>query len=141
MKRVVIKEELVALTGDWLSAAILDKLLCLSERTREIDDYLEKERRKAESGGWHDIVDALDQIPPRQGWTYKTLSELVEELVQCAAGNSIRLRIKELVDKGFLQERNNPHDALDRTLQYQPNVTFIQQELAKLGYVLEGYRR
>jgi len=140
LKRVVVKEELVALTGDWLSAMILNQFLYWSERTKDTDDYLKEERKRAESGGYYDTLEALDKIPLVHGWIYKKSSQLAEELMGCASEDTIRRRIRKLVSMGFLQERRNPRYRWDRTLQYRPDLVFIQQELEKLGYALEGYK-
>ena len=140
LKRSIVKEELVALTGDWLSAAILNQFLYWSERTKDTDDYVKEEKRRAEAAGLEDTLEALNRIPLRHGWIFKKSSQLAEELVHCASEDTIRRRIKTLVKQGLLDERRNPYYAWDRTLQYRPNRVLIQQELEKMGYALEDYQ-
>ncbi len=49
LKRVVIKEELVALTGDATKAIILNQLLYWSQRTRDFDKFLDEEKSRCDA--------------------------------------------------------------------------------------------
>ena len=128
LKRAVIKEELVALTGDALSALILNQLLYWSERVRDFDAFIEEEKRR---GG-------DPNIELTNGWIYKSASELGEELMMGVSDATIRRRLDDLVAAGYLDKRESPHK-WDRTSQYRPNIYNIQRDLADQGYVLDGY--
>jgi len=128
LKRVVIKEELVALTGDGLSALILNQLLYWSERVRDFDEFIEEEEQR---GG-------DPNVEPTRGWIYKTASELGEEIMLGVSGRTVQRRLDDLVEAGYIDRRESPHK-WDRTLQYRPNIYAIQRGLARLGYVLDGY--
>ena len=128
LKRAVIKEELVALTGDALSALILNQLLYWSERVRDFDAFIEEEKRR---GG-------DPNIELTNGWIYKSAAELGEELMMGVSDATIRRRLDDLVAAGYLDKRESPHK-WDRTSQYRPNIYNIQRDLADRGYVLDGY--
>lgn len=131
LKRVVIKEELVALTGHYIEALILNQFIYWSERTKDFDKFIDEERQRN--------PDAKIEVEPRHGWIYKSADELSDELMLGSAPATIRRYLGKLVEKGFLQERNNPNHAWDRCLQYRPDVNKIQIELHNLGYPLDGY--
>lgn len=130
LKTAVIREELVALTGHFMSALILNQFIYWSERTRDTDQYLQEEQRRMKTD---------TAIQPTHGWIYKNAQELSDELMLDCTAVTIRKYIKPLVESGYLDERTNPLHHWDRTLQYRPNMVKIQTALGQLGYSLEGY--
>lgn len=128
LKRVVIKEELVALTGDALSALLLNQILYWSERVQDFDAFIAEEKRR---GG-------DPNIELTNGWIYKSAPELGEEIMMDVSTATIRRRLEELVEAGYLDKRESPAK-WDRTYQYRPNIYTIQRDLAGLGYALDGY--
>lgn len=130
LKRAVIKEELVALTGDWLKAVILQQFLYWGERVSDFDAFILEERlRKNEP-----------DIELTHGWIWKSAKELKDEImVTPLSEDTVRRRMAELVESGWLEERNNPYHRWDRTLQYRPSIQRIQRDLQALGYALEHY--
>lgn len=130
LKRVVIKEELVVLTGGTLSALILNQFLYWSERVRDFDRFIEIEKAQRRDGD--------PNVEPTGDWIDGSISELKEALMINDSEATIRRRISALVDAGYLEKRQSP-DKWDRTLQYRPNISNIQQALLDMGYVLEGY--
>lgn len=133
LKRSVIKEELVELTGDFKKAVILNQMIFWSERVNDFDEFIEEERNRMESHG-EDLTMRL-----QNGWIYKSAEELSEETMLGLSPKNMRSHIKELVKNGWLDERTNPHYKWDRTKQYRVNIVKIQRDLYKLGYALENY--
>lgn len=133
LKRAIIKEELVALTGDFTKAVILNQFIYWSERVRDIDKFIEEEIRRLNTEGMD------SNISKQHGWIYKTAEELSEETMLGLSPSTIRRHVKVLVEKGWLSERKNPKYKWDNTLQYRPNIIKIQKDLHSLGYSLEGY--
>lgn len=133
LKRAVIKQELVELTGDFVKAVILNQLLYWSERVKDVDRYIEEERQRCamEGKGF--------SAQPTHGWIYKSSEELSEETMLKKAPSSMREHIKFLVKNEWLSQRTNPDHPWDRKLQYRVNIAKVQQDLEKLGYPLEGY--
>ncbi len=132
LKTAVIKEELVALTGNWRKALILNQFIYWSQhRGSQIDTqrFWEEERLRNE----------LDLQSFEHGWIYKKASELIDELMLDITPVTIRQDIQALVEMGLLDQRPNPDDRLDRTLQYRPNIMNIQYALQCLGYSLDRY--
>lgn len=136
MKReriAVLREGLLALTGNVNAAIILNQLIYWAECKAEADKMYAKELAAfAKEGG-------EVNFEPSYGWIYKSSAELSEETMLGLSPSNIRKFIKQLVEKGFIAERRNPEFKWDRTLQYNVNLVFIQKELHKLGFNLAGY--
>lgn len=134
LKRIVIKEELVELTGDFRPAIILNQFIYWTERMKDTDKYIEEEINRASK---EDIKVDIDKS---YGWIYKTSEDLVNETMLGMSVATMRKYIKQLVEAGFLNERKNPKYKWDKTMQYRVDIYKVQLELAKLGYALEGYK-
>ena len=134
LKRVVIKEELVALTGDYRPALILNQFIYWIERMYDADKYIKQEKERALK------EDLTVDINETCGWIYKTAEELSEELMIGMSKSTIGRYIKQLVEAGYISQRTNPKYKWDKTLQYRVNLYKVQLDLAKLGYALEGYK-
>jgi len=128
-KVVVIREELVALTGHWLDAVILNQLIYWSQKTRDYDEFLEEERTR----------DPSKDIELTHGWIFKSADELGDELMVGVSSTTILRHINNLTEAGYLDKRRNPRCKWDRTWQYRPNIIRVQNDLMAIGYVLSGY--
>ena len=127
LKRVVIKEELVELTGDYRPALILNQFIYWSERMKDTDRYILEENERA-------LKEQSEvSIEESKGWIYKTAEELNEELMVGMSKATIGKYINQLVEVGYLSKRNNPKYKWDKTLQYRVNLVKIQTDLGKLG--------
>jgi len=133
LKRAVIKEELVVLTGDFVKAVLLNQFIYWSERIRDFDKFIEEERKRMEMGGQE------ANFEKQNGWIYKTAEELSEEAMLGMSPKTIRVHITELTKNGWLDERRNLKYKWDRTLQYRVNIKKILSDLESLGYALENY--
>ena len=139
LKRAIIKEELVALTGDFKSAIVLNQMLYWSERTKDAKTFLkeEEERLKISLGKEFNEEYILDDF--KHGWIYKSSEELSNECMINASVSTIRRYLKQLIENGWVDERRNPKYKCDKTMQYRVNIYKIQSDLFKIGYVLDGY--
>jgi hypothetical protein len=133
LKRVIIKEELVILTGNFKSAILLNQMIYWSERVNDFDKFIEEEAERTIKDG------KTLEIEPSNGWIYKTSEELSEETMIGLSASNMRKYLKELISNGWLDERTNPVHKWDRTMQYRVNIVKIQKDLLELGYNLEGY--
>ena len=129
-KCVVIREELVALTGDYKRAIVLGQLIYWSERVRDCRLYREEEQRRICSGEEGELT---------HGWFYKKADHLAGETMMGVKSKAMREHLKYLVGQGWLFERRNPSDKMDRTLQYRVNLINLIQDIEKLGYAVERY--
>lgn len=144
LKRAVIKEELVAITGDFISALILNQFLYWSERIDFVDKYIKEEGERENTYGQNpDGTYAKENINYNsllsQGFVYKKASELNEELMLNLSEVSIRKYIKALVLKGFLIQRTNPKYKWDKTFQYRVDLLKVRESLDIRGCSLDGY--
>ena len=133
LKRAIIKEEYIAITGDYPKAVILNQFIYWSERIKDFDDFIHQENKRAVEHG-------LEEQELTCGWIYKSAEELSDETMLGLSVASMRSHIKVLIDYGFISERNNPKYKWDRTKQYRVNLVEITKALIEKGYVLEGYK-
>ncbi|WP_280770663.1 hypothetical protein [Salipaludibacillus daqingensis] len=128
-KRSVIKEELVKLTGDYKLAIILNQMIYWSEHYRCFDKFI------AEAKRWYE--DSESDLT--RGWFYKTEEELAEETLINIDQSSIRGLVDQLVEAGWLEERNHSIMPFDDSKEYRVNLRNIQKDLNRMGCYLEGY--
>ena len=134
LKRVVIKEELFALTGDTIETIILSQFLYWMDRVKDFDKFIKEEKQRSLDDG-----NSIN-IELQNGWVYKKASELVDECMLNVSEVTVRRYIQNLCKKGYLESRKNPSHKWDKTLQYRVNMKFIISEIKKLGYnCLGGY--
>ena len=97
--RMVLKEELFAITGCLEEAMILNQMCYWSERMKDIDKFLEEE-----------YTMLVDHVPVlSHGWIYKSASELVEEMFGAISEKTMNRVLDRLVKKNFLRRRMNPN--------------------------------
>lgn len=133
LKRAVIKEELIAITGNFIDAVILNQFIYWSERVKDFDEYIKQENDRATKCGQNpqDLTG---------GWIYKTADDMSSETMLGLSASNMRLHIKTLEKLGFISERTNPKYKWDRTKQYRVNLNEIFASLAEHGYTLDGYQ-
>lgn len=133
LKRAVIKEELIAITGDFVDAVILNQFIYWSERVKDFDEYIKQENDRAKKCGQNpqDLTG---------GWIYKTADDMSSETMLGLSASNMRLHIKALEKAGFISERTNPKYKWDRTKQYRVNLNEIVLALTEKGYTLDGYQ-
>ena len=133
LKRSVIKEELVALTGDYIKAIILNQFIYWSERVHDFDHFVVEEQQRMKNEG------LTLNMQPTNGWIYKSAEDLIGETMLGISAATIGRHIQVLVDKGYLLWRHNPEHRWDRTKQYRIDFVKTRTDLANIGYSLEGY--
>lgn len=109
LKRVIVKEELMALTGNVNEAIVLDQLIKWSKK-----DCCLTESQSC--------------------WIRKTSAEMLDEIMFAVSRKTVDRAFKSLVDKKIVNRRKSPHDKFDHAWQYQINLIFIKSELLNMGY-------
>lgn len=139
LKRIVITEEFMKLTGDPVSAAILQQMLFWYEIVRENDNEIREQIKTFEKLGNTEKVNSLKgQI--RDGWFYKTAKELAEDdLMGYTSRSTAGERLQKFEELGFLESAKLSPMGMDRKKYFRVNIPKIQEELNKIGYNLEGY--
>lgn len=122
LKVAVLRESLYELTGDTWAALLLNQFVYWSARTKDTDAYIREEKARE-----HDA-----DIELMHGWVYKTADEVADEIMASVSVATIRRRLDELVEKGWLERRKNPKYKWDRTYQYRANIRDIEAELQEL---------
>ena len=129
LKRAVIKEEYVEITGNYITALILNQFVYWSERVKDFDNMLKEEKEMAKKDGIDINLDF------KCGWIYKKTEELSEELMLGTSKSTMRQHIKKLIEMELITERRNPNYKWDRTLQYRVNFSKINEMLKDKGYL------
>lgn len=137
LKRAVIKEELVSLTGDFKKAIVLNQMIYWSERVKDFDKFISEEQERSKLAGIEREEKELNN-----GWIYKKAEELAEETLMKVNKSTMSRCLDSLVKSGWLDRRRNPNPRFgyDKTYQYRVNLVQIQKDLNKSGYPLEGYK-
>jgi len=135
LKRAVVKEELVALTGDIESALILNQFIYWSERVKDFDKFIMEEAEVRE-------MECLEKpnIQLLKGWIYKDMEELKSEIMLSCSTVTIGRKLSKIVDSGWLDRRTNPEHKWDKRYQYRVNLNKIALDLYELGYALQDYK-
>lgn len=136
LKRALIKEEFVTLTGNGERAIILNQFDYWAHRTYDIDEYLEQEIAR------HDNPEAINLLEKTKtnGWIYKSAKEMLTEIMLPLSEKTARRHLVYLVEHGWLQERDSPDNKWDKTKQYRYNVIKVQKDLLALNLPLEGWK-
>ena len=120
LKRIVIKEEFVAITGNYIDAILLSQLLYWSERVRDFDLFIKQEQIE-------------NEIEPKYGWIYKSYVELSNETMIGLSPSNVKKHLEKLIELGIISTRQNKNK-WDRRKEYTINLIAIQNELLKNGY-------
>ena len=129
LKRAVIKEEFVALTGDLVSAIFLNQLLYWTERVKDVDAYIVEEKARGKGA----------DIDLMHGWIYKKAEELISETMVTISPSTARRRLEDLANLGIIECRTNPNNGWDKVLQYRVKLVELSSALYAKGFALEGY--
>ena len=92
LKRIVIKEEFVAITGNYIDAILLSQLLYWSERVRDFDLFIKQEQIE-------------NEIEPKYGWIYKSYLELSNETMIGLSPSNVKKHLEKLIELGFISTR------------------------------------
>lgn len=137
LKRAVIKEELVAITGDYIEAIILGQMMYWAERVNDFDLFIKEENERVIKYSVGEEQPQLKEL--LHGWIYKKASELKDEIMLPDSEKTVNRKLCSLVEKGYLERRNNPVIKYDRTYQYRVNYENIFTEMIKKGYMPQDY--
>lgn len=133
LKRAVIKEELVELTGNYIQAVLLNQFIYWTDRIKDYDQYVMEEKERMQQEG------KTVEFPLSYGWIYKKADALSEETMLGLNEKTIRIHLKQLIKMGYIEQRRNPNYRWDRTYQYRVNLTKIIRDLNRIGFHLERY--
>lgn len=136
LERIILKEELVALTGHSYTALILEFLMKKCSQKEDFRDYLLEERKRVAEGNLESAENLLF------GWLDQTV--MVKQL-----GGLLKLddgllnKYTELLYKNcWLQERNSQSlkgDSYTSAAQWRVDLVRILKNLLSMGYILQDY--
>ena len=113
-RRVIVKEEIVAITGDMNLAIVLSQLLDLSKCVNKNDDL---------KNGVTCELDGCDV------WMSITANNLLDKCLLNMSDRSMRTYLNKLCDMGFISSRRNHLCKFDTTMQYMVNADNILQAI------------
>jgi len=127
--KVVIREDLVALTMDYRAAVILNQLIYWTRRVHDFDKFIQEEyNRNPECN-----------VAYRYGWIIKTAQDLADETMLGLSRQTIRSILKSLIEVGFIEESYLEDNKWDKSTKYRLNLVNLQESLFKLGYPLNDF--
>jgi hypothetical protein len=100
LKRV-IREEYIALTGNYVRAVLLHQLEFRQKCAFDLDAYIAEEGERLAQGG------VTATIHPENGWFYKKATELAEEAMLGLDEMTIRRHVRFFIGRGRIDERRN----------------------------------
>lgn len=127
---ILIREELITLTGDPRTAAILGQFLYWCQRVPDFDLYMEEEKKSSSNCKVF-----------QHGWFNKTTQEFMEETMLCGSIMTFHRYLNFLVDRGWIQSRIDPHNKWDRSTQYRVNLRKLCGDLREHGYTPPGFAK
>lgn len=138
VKKAVIREDYLAITGDMTEALLLNQLIYWSDRMYDTDAYIAEERDRQRTAG-----QTQADFPLTHGWIYKSAEAFKDETMTNDSPRTISRKLDSLVAKGFLSRRHNPKTNMkfDRKYQYRVDFVGVIAALEAAGYVLEGYAK
>lgn len=111
---------------------------------------------------WQDIVDRMDrnnyealqaakkmgderqaeelEKQMRYGWFWKSAQEMTEEIMHVASRQTVNNRMNELTKPKYLFKKH-PDKGGNRSNWWQVNLTKINEDLMKKGYMLHGWHQ
>ncbi len=129
LRVVVLREELVALTGDPYQAMALNQFLYWTERVHDFDKFLEEEYERNPDCN----------VELRHGWIVKRSKDLIKELMLNISEVTMRRIIASLVKNGWLEQTRRQDGRWNNTLCYRVNIKKVQIDLFDLGFPLNGF--
>lgn len=133
--RTQIKEELVAITGDFRAAAILHKMFEWIADGQVVDDYIQELNESRQSRGRPPY-----KIPMIEGWIRVAVQELADALM-IGARSTITKSLESLVEDGFLRTRASRLGPTDRAREYRPDPHVIIAALSDAGFTPQAFLR
>ncbi|EKE10504.1 MAG: hypothetical protein ACD_16C00019G0002 [uncultured bacterium] len=125
---LMIQGELIALTGDPRTAAILGQLLYWNQQVNDFDLYIEEERNSSSKN--HVF---------QHGWFCKSTLALMEETMLRVTIATFRRYLSFLTDREWVQTRRNSQNRWTGGRQYRVNLRKLSSDLQKKGYSLSGF--
>ncbi len=128
LQLILVREELLTLTGNPRTAAILGQFLYWSQRVPDFDRFLAEEKNFS------------SKCPVfEHGWFYKTVQEFMEETMLSITAVTFRHYLGFLIDRGWVQTRVYSETRGSRTTQYRVNLRRLSRDLQEHGYSLPGF--
>jgi hypothetical protein len=125
-RKVVLREDFMALTKDINQALVLSQMLYWTKKIDDLNDMiLEENKRLAEHG--------QPQIEYFHGWIWKSARQMKDELFNSLSEDAIQRAFATLAEKGIFVKRRNPNFKYDRTLQYRIDLILLRRMLKDIG--------
>lgn len=132
MKKAVLREDMMKITGDVVQALVLGQMLYWTKTLDKVNDWLfEENKRLAEAD--------LPQHEYNYGWIWKSAKEMREDLMFAFSEDAIQRAFSSLTQTGLLMKRNNPVLKYDRKLHYRIDLLFLRRKLKESGWEMTDF--
>ena len=133
IKRVIIKEELFAITQKTYDAIVLGQFIYWLDKTKDFDEYIKEEKERGKASG-----QKID-FPLTNGWIYKKADDIINEcMLDISKATAMRV-VDRLLESGYLNQRVNPRYSFDKVYQYRVDIIKICADIKSLGYSIDEY--
>lgn len=130
---VVLHEHFMLLCGgDYIKALLLDRLVYYMQQHESLIDLLREEQAEGSLPQFAEKVN-LDRL---RGWIRRSASYLTDSLLIGESERTVARKLEELEKLNFVFRRSQK----GKTNEYRPNLRYIEMELEKLGFRLDGNR-
>jgi len=130
--RALAKKEYFDLTGDYISAVLLNQI---EYRTTHAEGF---------NAGLHlkEEMDNFSNHSPqyKYGWILKSANKWNEECILGKSANTIRYYLLLLEQRGWITSRPHSAHSTDRTKEYRFNAYRVACDLKAIGWDIEGWR-
>lgn len=126
MRVSVIREEFLALTGHAYKAILLNQLYYWTQKVKDFDEMLQEEKNR----------DLEMESELRHGWIYKSAPDFLKETLLTVSKYTFYRHMNYLIEKGWVETKDHPTHAWDKTTFYRLNLEKIYHDLQLLGYEL-----
>jgi len=131
---VTVKEEYFRLTNDFYHALVLTQFDSCQQLAMQIDRSLEQENARSEKHDQDPVFISLTE-----GWFYKPIGELRQELLHPCSTKKLSLIVTQLLEKEWIETRRHPGRKFDTTKQYRLNFPKLREDLFNAGLSFPGW--
>jgi hypothetical protein len=133
MKKAVLREDLMVLTGDLCQSMVLGQMIYWTKTLDKINDWLfEENKRLADSD--------QPQHDYNYGWIWKSAKEMRTDLFNSFSEDAIQRAFTALTNRGVLMKRNNPYLRYDRKLHYRVDLVLLRRLLRECGFEMTDFQ-
>lgn len=137
LKRTILREEFLILTGSPLRALVLNQFLYWTGRFFEFDRIILEEKIAATQSGNQSPHDFL--CFQNKAWFFKRMVDLKDEIMLDVSDDDLWSSVVYLIQNDWVESQKIDENDQKDTFRFCCHIQKIQQDLGQLGYVLPHF--